>query len=495
LASALAAKEVVEFPRSLPPSTSKRPNVLLIVMDTVRADHLSCYGYRRETTPNVDAFAAGARLYKNVLSPSFWTLPAHASMFTGLSSSAHGVNWLHRNLDKRFATLAEQLAAHGYQTVGLSSNPMINPSVGLNRGFQTFWNSDSFEKGLGIAPAMHTQLARWFRDRYDPSKPFFLFMNYIEAHQPYAPPQESLRFASADTWAKWHSEDQSLRGCYYTLAGRESFSSEDIAGLEALYDDEICYVDRKIGEILTFLKSTALEENTLVIIAADHGEHFGEHHLMEHQVSVYEPLVRVPLIVRYHGRFEAGKEERLVQSHDIYPTVLQLAGLECKPLPGQTCQSLLQPAAGVRLGISEHLEADTGSLGRVCFECPDVDATRFNRRLRAIQRENLKLIRSSGFDFRSEQTFELYDLANDPMETRNLADRKPAATRELAAALDAWIGSFDHYVASAVPHTAGSPTATPKEIKPMKEPTPTPKEIKAMRGLGYFHLGDHEGKQ
>ena len=109
----------------------KQPNVVFIVLDTVRADHLSCYGYRRETTPNIDAFAAGSRVYKNALSPSCWTLPSHASFFTGLSCSAHGTSTVHRALDPRFETLAEQLQANGYQTVGLASNGILSRQLGV----------------------------------------------------------------------------------------------------------------------------------------------------------------------------------------------------------------------------------------------------------------------------------------------------------------------------------------------------------------------------
>jgi arylsulfatase A-like enzyme len=320
---------------------------------------------------------------------------------------------------------------------------------------------------------MHSQLAHWFKERYNPSRPFFLFMNYIEAHEPYAPPRESLRFASLDAWNRWHSADQTQRMQDSMLAGAELLSSKDVAELESLYDDEVAYVDGKIGEVLTFLKSNGLDENTLVVITSDHGEHFGEHGLMSHQYSVYEPLVRVPLLVRFPARFSAGREERMVQSHDVYPTILELAGIGWKPLPGQTCQSLLRPASGVRFGISEYLEPMMGAVQKACVEHPEVDCTHFNRRLRVIQRDNLKLICFSEFHSGLNQTFELYDLANDPMETRNLTAQKPDATRELAAALDAWMRSFEPYAARSTPRAAPAQPASPDQVK-------------AMRGLGYI---------
>ena len=411
-------------------------------------------------------------MYTNVLSPSPWTLPSHASMFTGLSCSAHGLDWLHLTLAPRFPTLAEQLAAHEYQTVGLSSNGIINQGTGLLRGFQTSWALSSGSQIEPYAPSMHSQLAHWFKERYNPSRPFFLFMNYIEAHEPYAPPRESLRFASLDAWKQWKSTNQTQRMQDSMLAGAELLSSKDVAELESLYDDEVAYVDGKIGEVLTFLKSNGLDENTLVVITSDHGEHFGEHGLMSHQYSVYEPLVRVPLLVRHPARFKAGREERMVQSHDIYPTILELAGIGWKPLPGQTCQSLLQPASGVRFGISEYLEPMMGAVQKACVEHLELDCTHFNRRLRVIQRDNLKLICFSEFHSGLNQTFELYDLANDPTESRNLADQKLDVTRELTAALDAWTRSFEPYAANSAPRATQPPSTSPNQFK-------------AMRGLGY----------
>ncbi len=462
------------FPNHLRPPKLDRPNVVFIVLDTVRADHLSCYGYRRETTPKIDAFAAGARVYKNALSPSCFTGPTHASFFTGLSCSAHGTSSVHPTLDSRFETLAEQLQAKGYQTVGLASNGMLNRRFGFDRGFQTYWCFDAAKDCVhdgrdrnSIVTAMHGQLAKWLTEKYDARKPFFLFLNYIEAHQQYRPPREQLRFASTGIWDRWQEKNQAQLSYEYMLTGADSLSSTDIAEMESLYDDAIGYNDRKVGEVLEFLKATGLEENTLVIIAADHGEHFGERHLLSHQYSLYEPLVRVPLIVRYADHFKAGEEDRLVQSHDVYPTILELAGVPWKRVPGQTCQSLLEPPSEVRTGISEYLMFDMGPLTEVGLTYPQIDLSRFTRRLRAIQRGKMKLIRSM------PGKPELYDLVDDPIETRDLADQKPDLTRELAGALDAWTRSFPHYVAEPAP-------------RDLPARAPSADELKVMRGLGYI---------
>ena len=176
--------------------------------------------------------------------------------------------------------------------------------------------------------------------------------------------------------------------------------------MKSLYDDEIGYIDRKVGEVLTFLKSTGLDENTLVIITADHGEHFGERHLHGAPVLALRAVGARAADGPLRRPLQGGREERLVQSHNIYPTILELAGLEWKPKPGQTCQSLLEPASGSAdrhqriLGCST-LAPWSGS----ALIYPQVDCSRFARRLHAIQRDNMKLIRPSCRD-----KPELYDL-------------------------------------------------------------------------------------
>ncbi len=189
--------------------------------------------------------------------------------------------------------------------------------------------------------------------------------------------------------------------------------------------------------------------------------------MLSHEYSLYEPLVRVPLIVRYPERFKAGQEEKLVQSHDIYPTILGLVGAEWKRLPGQTCESLLAPLSEARIGISEYEVFDGGQLERVSLAYPELDFSRFARRLRAVQRENMKMIRPV------PGKSELYDLANDPMETRDLAGEKPDVTRELAGKLDGWLQSFAHYVA-------------PRAPRDLPTRAPSADELKVMRGLGYI---------
>ncbi|MFH1269308.1 MAG: sulfatase [Planctomycetota bacterium] len=453
-----------ELPTRIAQCRSKRPNVLLIVLDTVRSDHLSCYGYPRQTTPNLDAFAAGSRRYTNVLSPGGWTLPSHSSLFTGLPASAHGARFTHQFLDERPATIAQELREAGYQTAAWSCNPYYaGPRCGLDRGFAAF-------SSCGSAVQMHQELGEWFRRKYRPDKPFFVFLNYIEAHAPYRlPPERAPKWATKEIFAKWRdipSETWS-RVIDHMVSGQDLFSPEEFLEAETLYDEEIAYLDTKLGQLFDFLSRNGFEDKTLAIVTADHGEHFNEHHMTEHSFSLYEPIVRVPLIVRFGDRFPAGEDGCLVQSHDVFPTILDVAEVQWKRQSAHHCESLpVGEGARPRLAVAEYLAPCLGHIDRVVKTYPRIDCSRFLRSLRAVQFGGMKLILPS----RGEP--ELYSLEKDPLELRNLAGERPDVVSDLSARLGAWLTSFEHY--------SFSPTAQDDVQAQTSE-----QEFRAARGLGY----------
>lgn len=483
LVAVLAPEPSDALPADIAASSAERPNVLLVVLDTVRADHLSCYGYHRRTTPNIDRFVEDARLYENCMSPGCWTLPSHASFFTGLPNSAHGCNWSHPYLGEEFDTLAEKLRAAGYQTAGLSANTIVSPGRSFDQGFEVFWNPSRTVReyafvmrlaqrfGLGrptpTAPDLHRRLARWFRQDYDAARPFFIFLNYIEPHGPYTPQSHQLEWADQKTLDKWLRRDQNEAMGEYVWTGEDTLSSQELAELETLYDEEISFTDRKVGELLAFLRETKLYDDTLIIVTSDHGEHFGEHHWMGHDSSLYEPLVRVPLIARWPGAFEAGREDTLVQSQDLYPTILEVAGVSWERRSEHNCYSLLaDEPPPERLAVAEYLAPASGTIARVRRELPVRDFWRFLRSLRALQQGHLKIIQPSIGEP------ELYNLAEDPMETRDLRAEKPDVVAALGATLDDWVGSFQHYEPPAEALAKARETSR--------------KDLDAMRGLGYI---------
>ncbi|NOX62557.1 MAG: sulfatase [Chloroflexi bacterium] len=436
---------------------SADPNILLIVLDCVRYDGLHCLGNARAVTPRLDALAERGRVFHQARSAAVWTLPSHASLFTGLHPRQHGVNHDHRWLARHIPTLAEALSRLGYQTAAFSTNAWVGPHFGLDRGFENFYALWRIFPGMGARPfpwwekalrkrvlerrdkgaaKLNRYVQRWWRRERDRERPFFLFALYLDAHLPYRPPRgyaeqvldraalRAARRANQDAWAY--------------MAGEVEMTAEDFQGLRGLYDAEIRYVDHKLGELLDFLQEVGALENTLVIVTADHGENIGEHGLMDHQYCVYDTLARVPLILHHPALAPDSQDYAPAQLTDLFPTILHFIGRsDLITLPGR---SLLDSAASRSdpahpSDSFQVIQYTAPHRHRFARRHPHFDpASRgFDRTFDAIVMDGYKLIRSN----RGE--IELYDLARDAAESVNLAARQPQRAAKLAAALDAWL--------------------------------------------------------
>jgi arylsulfatase A-like enzyme len=315
------------------------------------------------------------------------------------------------------------------------------------------------------ATNMHRRLGKWFKENYRPDKPFFIFMNYMEAHFPYTPPLPSPVWSKSEAWHKWDNLPVN-KMLEYTLAGSDALSSLEISEMQTLYDEEILYLDRKLHELLNFFHASGLDENTLIIITSDHGEHFGEHHLLGHWQYVYEPLVRVPLIVRYQDRFVPGIEAELVQTHDIYSTILQLADVPWQPLAAHNCRSLLnQDRQETRKAVSEMVMTWLDPIVKTQHRFPEMDLVRLAGPSRAIQLGDWKLI------VHADGAKELYDLGKDPLELKNLASEQAETVQILAKHLNDWLGSFNQY--------------RPKSFRSENDIKISTDELNAIKTLGY----------
>ncbi len=396
-------REWRESRRPLPPGEPL--NVLLITMDTVRADHLSLYGYGRPTTPTLERLASEGIRFDEARATAPWTVPSHASLFTGRWPSELGVTW-DTPLDRRFTTLAEYLGDRGYATAGFVGNTMeCSYDRGLARGFthyedytlkhllpyRTAWLVDHFLQivsDLGVfvgrafdvgpfrpmqeswisslfitwprkdAGSINHAFGDWLSSRREPERPFFAFLNYFDAHAPYVlPGRAEYRFGlrpqrAADfifLMEEWETIDKRrVRPLYRELA-RDS------------YDNCIAYIDEKLGDLLDDLRWRGLLERTLVIVTADHGEGFGEHGLFDHGESLYRPEIRVPLLIVVPG---AGRTKKAVSEtvslRDLPATIVELSGLgEGSSLPGQSFAGLWREpssgagSTGARANLSE----------------------------------------------------------------------------------------------------------------------------------------------
>jgi arylsulfatase A-like enzyme len=338
------------LPNSAPmgPGSATRsgsPNVVFIVLDTVRADHLSSYGYSRRTTPNLDRLARAGVLFENAIAPTSWTLASHASMFTGLLPHQHGADWASPlPLDPR--TLADVLRSRGYETAGFVANfNYCQKGWGIDRGFETYVDdSESLRRNLAgtllgtslIQPVyqhfcrfdyLERQDAReineevfgWFRRRS--TLPFFLFVNYFDCHTPYlTEPPYDHRFGKIS--------DKLVHKLFNALQSKDparGFTATEQASLVAGYDDCLAFLDEHVGRLLDLLRESPEGRNTIVIITSDHGEAFGEQGWYSHGYNLYREVLHVPLIITGPGIPKDVRIRRLVRTRDLFSTVLDLA--------------------------------------------------------------------------------------------------------------------------------------------------------------------------
>lgn len=436
---------------ALPPPAGT-PDVILVSMDTTRADHLSTYGYGRETSPNLTAFAADALLFTQARSPAGWTLPGHASMLTGLYPSRHGAHlaggWLsgqsidgRRNVAFPLAadrtTLAEALRDRGYQTAGFVSNfSYLYRDYGIAQGFGHYEDAPglllrihppiiravrAFRPGFALkpyrtAPEMNAAALDWL-DHAPSGRPVFLFVNYMEPHQPW------MAEPPFDHWAR----EQPKAGTFvqkdlYTHELRH-FAADELAFITGTYDGQVAAMDAGLGELVAALKARGRYENALVIVTADHGEMLGEHDTVGHMGRMlYEPLVHVPMVVKFPGAARPrGRDDTPVQIVDVTPTALDQAGAPAIPgVQGQVLPHVTH-AILAEEDINPFLVSSYGSA--------------YDRAVRVVYDGSYKLITTSRGDRM------LFDLAHDPGETDDLAARDGARLAELTRRLEAAFGT------------------------------------------------------
>ena len=322
-------------------SNASSPNVLLIIVDTLGADHLSTYGYSRLTSPKLSAFAAGGLLFENAVAPSSWTLPSHASMLTGRYPTEHHAGQNDWRLDAHFPTVAEAFSKQGYRTAAFSANPyMFSRRVGLARGYQHFEEGTLLQRlfltnlgrriqnrlmlahvlqdaiGRSSADDMNREAIRWIQKE---NRPFFITINYFDVHEPFMPSPDYLhRFSRLKRPLNqfyWQPDVQ--------LAPNQVQDEIDA------YDASIAFIDDKIANFLAELKKRDVLENTIVVITSDHGETFQQHGFMFHGRGLYWDLIHVPLVIRAPGRVP--REVRIVTPvslQSLPSTLLDLAGIK-----------------------------------------------------------------------------------------------------------------------------------------------------------------------
>ncbi|WP_435196893.1 sulfatase [Natronomonas sp. EA1] len=446
-------------------------NVLFVVMDTVRKDHLTPYGYDEPTTPGLERFAEEAVVYDHAVSPAPWTLPVHASLFTGLYPSEHGASQENPYLAEEKKTLAESLSAAGYDTACFSSNAWITPYTRLTAGFDRqdnffevmpgdflsgtladLWQKVNDNDRLRAVANRLVELGNDIHEYFagaegadsktpevidntiefiDDSDDFFAFINLMDAHLPVYPPEEYR-----EEFAPGVDPTAVCQNSKEYNSGARDISEAEFDDIRGLYDAEIRHIDAELERLFSWMREHDEWEDTMVIVCADHGELHGEHGLYGHEFGIYDPLVNVPLLIKTPG-VEPGRSAQQVEMQDLYHTVLDFAGAEGIGEPLDRTRSLLDVdyrdfAEGAFAFVEYHrpvvelkqLETKASEAG-ITLE----KDSRYYSRMRAARRPDGKYIRNERI------ADEAYRLDRDPGELENLVGDDDAVIAEVEAAL------------------------------------------------------------
>ena len=425
-------------------SAGGRPNVLLVSIDSLRPDHLHCYGAEHDTSPVIDALARDGTRFQTVVSPSSWTLPAHLTLLTGLPPERHGVVDDATRLRGDALFLTEVLWQAGYTTAGFVSAPYLDAMYGFSQGFDLYDDYSiakrSFEASqhgstspllLGIFDAW---LERWNADGRE--RPFFAFLHMWDVHYDYTPPPPYDTMFDPDYRGSVTGEDFELGTQVHV-----GMDPRDLAHVVALYDGEIRYTDHYLGLVLERLRALGILDQTIVVVTADHGDEFLEHGRKGHKQALYDESILVPLIIRYPGTVPAGRVvNEQVRLMDVGPTILTLAGL---PRPADFGAAGTGPYAARDLGPWVTAPPDRRPPPLPAFSDLVGDAP---VPLASIRTPDLKLIQEQGAGGREE----LYALASDPGERTNLLPGAAPAVVPLQQELSDWRTTWsDRHLAAA----------------------------------------------
>jgi len=433
-----------------------RRNTVLVVLDTARAKAVAS-GTREGWLPSLSTLRRSGVLSKSTISGAPWTLPSHASIFTSTHSSKSGSHAGSEHLDGDLTTLAEAFQADDYETVAVSNNTWISGEFGFARGFDTFhknWQYVQSDTDLGeiarteegfdeirevgrrlfdgnplvnLANAVYGQFVRdrieddgaastneWIADwldSRDDSDPFFLLINYFEPHLEYRPPREHAERFLPDGVTYDEAMDVNQDAWRY-IANKVGMTDSDFEILQALYRAEISYLDERIGELRGHLENAGEWDDTVFVVTGDHGENIGDHGLMDHQYSLHDTLLHVPLVI-HGGAFTRGETvDDLVQLTDLAPTLLDAAGIDAPEFREQAQGQSFHPDADTKpreYAYAEYLapQPSMEALEKRVGELPE-SVYEYDRSLRAIRTDRWKLIRGS------DGTRWLYDIENDP---------------------------------------------------------------------------------
>ncbi|HYH46410.1 MAG TPA: sulfatase, partial [Thermoanaerobaculia bacterium] len=404
--------------RAAAPPAGRRRNLVVYLVDTLRADRLGCYGGRRPLTPAIDAFAREATLFRHAVAQSSWTRPSVASMWTGLTPRAHGVAGRRDSLSAEAVTLAEILRGRGFRTGGVVANAVVAEAFGVGQGFERYELLPTGANNSEIVNRHAVQLLDAAGAGRPGAPPFFLYLHTIDPHGPYLPPAD-LRQRFAPGIPPWVGSRRFLRELNHRTLKPGPETPGDML---RLYEAEVAANDRSFGALLAELRRRGLWEDTVVVLVSDHGEEFFEHGGWEHGRSLHAEVLDVPLIVRFPGLGEGRQVAALAQHVDLLPTLLAALGL---PAPaGVEGRNLL-----ARLGESDGEGEGETAWDPAVYSELDLDG----RTGTAVTTPVWRLIDRRG----PTAAVLLYARREDPRERRDLARARPVEAGFLRSLLRA----------------------------------------------------------
>jgi len=453
VAHAMTSKSAA--PPDHPDAPEGAPDILMIVMDTVRAQSASAYGYERDTTPVLEQLAAEGVIFEDANSPATWSLPAHAALFTGTFPSWNNAHGETRLLDDRLPTMAEELARSGWETRCFSANPHISDAFGLTRGFMAndkAWQSGAGGRGfsfiyrwidvLGLGGAIDKgggmvvgNVDAWM-ERRQGDRPAFVFVNFLEAHFPFHQlPDDYLYAYQQRPIAELREAGQVAFGVQFGRQLTDAEYDQVHQPLVDMYDGGVKYTDYLVGRVIDAWRRAGRLDNTIVVVLGDHGEVMGEHRAFGHVTPVSEEDLRVPLVIRYPEAIPAGsKVAQPVSTVGTLATIMELAGLKAPPivqvgnlLPGIDGEEVGKPILAER--FEEEMLAARFAPGTSNGEGPLVNP---HGRYRTLRWGQFKLVKHS-----TEGDF-LYNLVDDPGEMNDLAQSDPGMVVRMNDRLDDW---------------------------------------------------------
>ena len=416
-----------------------RPNLLLISIDTLRADRIGAYGYERETTPTLDALAARGVRFETVIAESSWTLPSHVTLFTGLPPSFHGVVRPNQGLAETIPTLAEILRQYGYRTSGITGGVFLEERFGVARGFDQYRDD-----GVDFSTALRIVLR--ILERPPRAGPFFWFIHTYDVHCPYHPPARYARMFDS----RPPRDRLDTRGrCGNPHYNRMPLRPGQVAFLSDRYDAGIRYADDLLGDFLAKLDASGRLDHTIVAVVSDHGDEFLEHGRIGHRNTLFIESLRIPWILAGPG-IEPGVVTEPVGLADVMPTLLDLLGLPVPDLEGRSMRAVMRGEArrnGERPVFSEN------QWGEELYS--------------AVFGDHHLIVR------RQTQQVQLFDWRRDPRESRDLLGERPARDETLRRLLSERIGRLD---------------AARNRNAPEIAPGPSDPEQARLRALGYVEV-------